>query len=408
MASVERVRQLTTAASHRVTAAAQSKPRARIIELDILRGFLLLWMTLTHLPTKASIVSNQTFGFVSGAEGFIFLSAFMVGRIEQGIEQKRGERATIRDLSKRTLRIYLYHCALLAIAFTLVAQIGVEFHRLGLQNLLSYYLQRPHEAVLAGPLLIYRPSLFDILPMYIVYMVLTPLARKIAHRWGWDIVVYASLTIWTAAQFGLRAWMYRHVDRFLFSIPENSTGAFDTYAWQFLWLVGLALGSIYADSISGEGTGDSKTSGLAMPEWLIKLSLAAAALFLVLRYSPIDHWMDPNVYGWLVDKWHLGPARIINFTALAIILVRFGTRIAAFPVFPPLAALGQASIEVFCVHILCCLTGHALSKDADPSLPWWEQALLLVLTILVLFFTAHMQQRRAARKRLKAAVAVAS
>ena len=106
-----------------------------------------------------------------------------------------------------------------------------------------------------------------------------------------------------------------------------------------------------------------------MPEWLVKLSLAAAALFLVLRYSPIDHWMDPNVYGWLVDKWHLGPARIINFTALAIILVRFGTRIAAFPVFPPLAALGQASIEVFCVHILCCLTGHALSKDADPNLP---------------------------------------
>jgi hypothetical protein len=408
MGSVQRVRQLTTAASRRVMTAAQSKPGARIIELDILRGFLLLWMTLTHLPTKASIVSNQTFGFVSGAEGFIFLSAFMVGRIEQGIEQKRGERATIRDLSKRTLRIYLYHCGLLAIAFTLVAQIGVDFHRLALQNLLSYYLQRPHEAVAAGALLIYRPSLFDILPMYIVYMVLTPLARKIAHRCGWDIVVYASLTIWTAAQFGLRAWMYRHVDRFLFSIPENSTGAFDTYAWQFLWLVGLALGSIYADSISGEGIGDSKSSALAMPEWLIKLSLATAALFLVLRYSPIDHWMDSNIYGWLVDKWHLGPARIINFTALAIILVRFGTRIAAFPVFPPLAALGQASIEVFCVHILCCLTGHALSRDADPNLPWWEQSVLLLMTVLALFFTAHMHQKRVARKRLKAAVAVAS
>src|SRR5438477_4727511 len=124
MASVERVRQLTTAASHRVTAAAQSKPRARIIELDILRGFLLLWMTLTHLPTEASIISNQTFGFVSGAEGFIFLAAFMVGQLEHRIEQKRGQLGTLADLSKRTAKIYIYHCALLAIAFTLVAEVG--------------------------------------------------------------------------------------------------------------------------------------------------------------------------------------------------------------------------------------------------------------------------------------------
>src|SRR5690349_15061155 len=140
-------------------------PSGRLIELDILRGFLLLWMTLTHLPTKASIISNQTFGFVSGAEGFIFLSAFMVGRIEHGIERRAGQFATIRDLLKRTLRIYLYHSALLAIAFTFFAEIAVSFHRLAVRNLLSYYLQSPHDAIVAGAVLIYRPSLFDILPM---------------------------------------------------------------------------------------------------------------------------------------------------------------------------------------------------------------------------------------------------
>lgn len=69
-------------------------PSRRLIELDILRGFLLLWMTLTHLPTKASVISNQTFGFVSGAEGFIFLAGFMVGQLEHRIERKRGYAAT--------------------------------------------------------------------------------------------------------------------------------------------------------------------------------------------------------------------------------------------------------------------------------------------------------------------------
>ena len=37
------------------------------------------------------------------------------------------------------------------------------------------------------------------------------------------------------------------------------------------------------------------------------------------------------------------------------------------------------------MHILCCFAGHALSKDADPELPWWQQAILLAVTISVLF-----------------------
>lgn len=87
-----------------------SRPTGRLIELDILRGFLLLWMTLTHLPTRASVISNQTFGFVSGAEGFIFLAGFMIGQLTHRLQQKLGEGGTNRDLAKRTARVYLYHC----------------------------------------------------------------------------------------------------------------------------------------------------------------------------------------------------------------------------------------------------------------------------------------------------------
>ncbi len=170
-----------------------AKPRGRLIELDILRGFLLVWMTLTHLPTKANLISNQTFGFVSGAEGFIFLAGFMIGQLEDHIERKSGQWATFRDITKRTVRVYLYHCGLLAIAFTLVAEIGVSLHRQALENLLSYYLQSPHNAVIAAILLQYRPALLDILPMYVVFLALTPIARAIARRWSWDPVIYISL-----------------------------------------------------------------------------------------------------------------------------------------------------------------------------------------------------------------------
>ncbi len=384
-------------------AAIQPKPRGRMIELDVLRGFLLLWMTLTHLPTKASLISNQTFGFVSGAEGFIFLAGFMIGQLEHRVELKAGNAATVRDVSRRTLRIYIYHCLLLAVAFTLVAEFGVSFHRLALQNLLSFYLQHPKHAVIAALLLQYRPSLLDILPMYIVFLALTPLARMVARRWSWDPVIYISIGVWAAAQFGLRTWIYHHVNVLGLSVPENSTGAFDTYAWQLLWMVGLALGTLYGERVTGTVALEENENAAHIAPWLLKLSFVVAAVFLILRYSPIDQWTTPDTFGRLIDKWHLGAARIIDFSALAIILVRFGTRIAALPFLKPMAKLGQASIEVFSVHVLCCVSGDALSHDADPHLPWWEQALLLGVTISALFATAHLQKKRVARKRRKAA-----
>lgn len=378
-----------------------------MVELDILRGFLLLWMTLTHLPTKASLISNQTFGFVSGAEGFIFLAGFMVGQLEYRRERKGGEIATLRDLSRRTFRIYAYHLGLLLITFTFFAKLAVTYHRPAIENLVSFFLRNPGPAAVAAALLQYRPSLLDILPMYVVFMALTPIARRIAARFGWDPVVYTSLAVWIAAQFGLRHFSHQHWAAFGIQVPEDSIGAFDLFGWQLLWMVALAIGTLYADSPDAQAHAQPKPSPLAIPRWLKILSLALALVFLVLRYSSVDHWLDPELFGWLTDKWHLGPARVINFAAITVVLVSFGAHIARFRLFSPLALLGQASLEVFSVHILCCFTGDLLSDKPDPQLSYPTQALLLVLTIAALFGTALLSKWVSARKKEVAARAAA-
>jgi hypothetical protein len=47
----------------------------RRLEFDGLRGLILVWMTIMHLPTRANTIFNQPFGCVSSAEGFVFLAA---------------------------------------------------------------------------------------------------------------------------------------------------------------------------------------------------------------------------------------------------------------------------------------------------------------------------------------------
>lgn len=391
---------LITAAEVQSLSAQPAKPR--LLGPDILRGFLLVWMTLTHLPTFASVISNQTFGFVSGAEGFIFLSAFMVSRLERHIEQRYGIAATFRDLYKRTLRVYIYHIGLLAIAFSLVAAVGVSFHLLALENLLSYYLASPKHATIAALLLEYRPSLFDILPMYIVFMALTPLAREVARRWSWKPVLAVSAAVWIAAQFGLRAWVYDHSHLFGIVVPRTSTGAFDLYGWQLLWFAGLALGSVSGHP--PEGRSPLSVIGLRVPGKWLKWAIGAAVVLGILRYCPAWQWMNPDLYGALIDKWKLGPARLVDFAALSAILICYGKYLLKIPLVNRLATLGQASIEVFSIHILFCLGSHALTRQADPVFPWWEQIALIAVTMLGLFATAHLVLRHRQRaKQAKAA-----
>src|SRR6195256_913846 len=96
----------------------------RRLEIDAIRGLMLVWMVATHLPTFLPTYTNQPFGFVGAAEGFIFLSALFTGRIYFRIAEYDGYRAMTRKLWARTLRLYGYHALLLAFAFLVAVPIA--------------------------------------------------------------------------------------------------------------------------------------------------------------------------------------------------------------------------------------------------------------------------------------------
>src|SRR5215469_13410303 len=187
----------------------------RLKELDALRGLMLVWITLIHLPTVLSTYVNQPFGFVSAAEGFIFLSALFTGRIYFRMAEQNGYSAMHGKLSARTLRIYVYHAFLLSFVFLVAVPIAASGTRPGLHNLLDFYFNAGgRRAVIDAALLIYRPPLLDILPMYIIFMALTPVALSTSRKFSWKPILCGGFTLWLLAQFGLRHVSWQLMNRY--------------------------------------------------------------------------------------------------------------------------------------------------------------------------------------------------
>jgi hypothetical protein len=359
----------------------------RRLELDAMRGVMLVWIALTHLPTAASSWVNQPFGFVGAAEGFIFLSALFTGRIYFRIGEHDGYSAMTRKLWIRTLRLYGYHALLLAFAFLVAVPIASHGDRPGLHNLLDFYFTAgAKQAVTEAVLLVYRPPLLDILPMYIIFLVFTSIAIPLARRVGWKPILWTSFAFWVFAQFGFRGAEHSFMMRYIPTrIPLNEMGSFDLWAWQFLWFTGIWLGVRWAED------------SLPVETWAKRAAIPAAviAVFCFIMRRKLVHGLELGAFEFLFDKWHLGPMRILDFAAVAALLIlsQSVTKMAAIR---PLVLLGQSSLQVFCVHLLFCFAGLTLMGNAS-MLNGWRQFILLAVTFTAMLVTAKIFSKSEAK-----------
>src|ERR1700737_4970592 len=350
----------------------------RRLEIDAVRGLMLVWMVLTHLPTFLPTYTNQPFGFVSASEGFIFLSALFTGRIYYRLAEHDGYPAMRQRLLLRTLRLYGYHAFLLAFSFPVPVPIAAHGNRPNLYNLLDFFFAAgPKQAVSEAFLLIYRPPLLDILPMYIIFLLITPAALKFSRRVGWTPILAGSVTLWFLAHLGFRGAEHDFVNRGLgIRIPLNEMGSFDVWAWQFLWILGLWFGVRWAQG------------NLEVEAWAKRALIPAAmivAILLPFRYT-VGRWVELGAFEPLFDKWHFGVVRLINFAAVAVLMIRFQSVLKPLAI-RPLVLLGQTSLQVFCVHILFCFAGLTLLGNAS-MLSGWEQLALLAITLATMLLVA--------------------
>jgi hypothetical protein len=376
-----------------------SSPRLeRRPELDALRGLFLVWMTCVHMPTRFSDLVNSPFGYFSSAAGFVFISALLVGRlyIHDAMQDPPGVHFR---LWKRSLKVYWYHLLTLTLAFTVVAAYAVHTHKAALSDELDFYLAHPLVAIVGSVFLLYCPPLLDILPMYVIFLFLTPMVLWAAARWSWRVVLGISAAVWVVAQFGLRDIVHNAVVQVThLQIPLQESGSFNLWGWQALWIVALWLG---ARSATRAGP------LFKTPGWLVWSSVAICAFFVGVRFSMWGPHLTQQALGMLLDKWQIGPLYALNTIAFGVMCYSMRKPLTRMIAREPFLTLGKASLRVFCTQLVFVFVALGLLyRDVGQDIPGppptlhdATAAIMFAVTFPVLILVAWHQVRGKQRER---------
>lgn len=315
---------------------------------------MLVLIAVNHSPFWVRKYTEEFVGYVSAAEGFVFVSAFLAGKLFARREDRAGFSDAAKSSLKRSLRIYQAHLLLLAFLF-LLAHTFLP-HLDGIDRLTRPIVDNPFAAGLSGLMLLFQPSLLDILPIYVVFSLLTPAAFRLARYCGtWAPVLCLSASLWFWSHFDLKENLFAPGKDISFINP----GAFDLFAWQAIWIAGLWLGKRHEDA-----------AWTLRAIWVTWAAAAIAALFFLLHWcEPLREAFVTDANWWMFSKWQLGPLRVANFAALAWLvacavpwLERLEPRLRWF------SLIGRHMLPVFCTQIAfsVLLNGVSPSLRDDP------------------------------------------
>lgn len=312
------------------------------------------------------------------------LSAYMAGMIYTRRAMKESIASMHKAFLKRAVIIYACQAACLVFLFTVIASLGFGLNQPAVTNLLWFYMHEPVTAFWGAMLLIYNPPLLDILPIYIVFMLLSPWVLAFGLRHGWRPILWLSGLLWLATQFGLSRTLYDATVAVTgLTVPFSETGMFETFAWQALWVFGLWLGAHHAKVPS--------EARRPFPRALVMGAIGIATTFFLWRHiTGQSPFAEENPLNALFDKWHMGPMRLLNFFALVVLAMHFAPWLKRhIPRVHWLETLGAASLPVFCAHLVIVLLLLSVVGDSNPARAAWIDAAMYIGSVVVLYIIAR-------------------
>ena len=372
-----------------MTAPEEVPPLARVVErdlrLDLFRGIGLWMVFLDHIPQDVvSWLTLRNYGFSDAAEFFVFISGYLAGHIYGPIIASGNLLAATKRLVLRAWHMYVAHILLFLVFTAQIARTARRFDNPMYENELNVFTFLQHPDVLIGQALTlrYKPVNLDVLPLYIVLILASPLIL-------WCLTRRPNLTLLgSVVLYALARWF----DWNLASYPPGTTWYFNPFAWQLMFVFAAWCG------VGG--------AARLMPLIRSRLALAVAVAWMAFAFvivmtwhipfleSQIPKWMIKAIYP--IDKTDLDMLRFTHFLALAVVVTRYvprDWRPLASPWLRPLILCGQHSLPIFCFSVFLSFAAHWILMQYTRGV--WEQLVVSAGGIMIMIATAGLLDRAA-------------
>jgi hypothetical protein len=356
-----------------VRTAVLAGPGERDLRLDLLRGIGQWMVYLDHIPYNfVNWLTLRNYGFSDAAEFFVFISGYSIG-FAYGPAIKGGQfGAGAKRLWTRASQLYVAHIFLFLFFIAQIARTAARFDNPMYKDEfnVAQFLNRPDIMIGQALLLKYKPVNLDVLPLYIVLMLMAPaILWSLLRRPNWTLVGCAVL--YFAA---------RHFDWNLPSFPGGKW-YFNPFAWQFLFVFGVWCGFGGGPTV--------RSAALSRP-----VTIAAAA-WLVFAFLIVMTWHVPSLERFVpqalahaiypIDKSNLDPLRLTHFLALLVVVLHFlppDLPQLASKWLRPLILCGQRSLPVFCFGVFLSFGAHWILVQVSGGV--FTQMLVSVVGIVLL------------------------
>lgn len=349
----------------------------RDLRLDLFRGLALWLIFLDHIPSNAvSWITIRNYGFSDATEIFVFISGFTAAFVYGKAMRERGFLIASARVLRRAWQIYVAHVFLFAIYLAEIASVAHTFDNplYGEEMGILDFLKQPDVTIVQALLLKFKPVNMDVLPLYIVLLLVFPPML-------WLLLRSASLAlIVSGLVYGAMWW-------FNWNLPAypDGTWAFNPFAWQFLFVFGAWC-----------ALGGAKQLGRWMTSPVV---VGVAIAYLLFAFSITLTWYIPRLGVFVprllaelmypIDKANLDVLRIAHFLSLAIVTVRFVPRdwpALKSPAFRPAILCGQHSLETFCLGVFLSFAAHFVFTEISNRVI--TQVVVSALGILVMVAAA--------------------
>lgn len=350
--------------------------------IDFWRGLVLVTITINHVPGNVlEHLTHRNIGFSDAAEAFVFVSGLALAIIYGPRVAREGLWPTARRNVVRAVELYRTHLALSAFAivsFAALALLTGEAELLAAHGRAPVFENTP-EALVGLVALSWQIGYFNILPLYVVLMLVAPLLFLVAGRFGPLCMLGVSFGVYLAGRalpLDLPSW------------PEGAGGwFFDPFTWQFLFALGMAAGLRWG------GVAPARSPAL----------IGASAAIVAVAWIVVTEGFGalPGVRGAVMPhldlgKNELGLGRIVHFAALAYLLVtlRIADVVGQGAVGAELKRLGRHGLPVFVAGSALAALGQALTIVAAENRLDGVEVIAMLYTLASIGFLVLLARAR--------------